>query len=35
MIVDLTLNLDSASVGTGVDGTPGLSGATLEIYGVS
>ena len=34
MIVDLTLNLDSASVGTGVDGT-WLSGATLEIYGVS
>ena len=34
MIVDLTLNLDSASVGTGVDNT-WLAGATLAIYGVS
>ena len=34
MIVDLTLNLDSASVGTGVDDT-WLAGAALAIYGVS
>ena len=34
MIVDLTLNLDSASVGTGIDNS-WQAGATLQVFGVS